>query len=336
MKKFLIIQTAFIGDVVLATGISEKLHQTFPDAQIDFLLRKGNEGLVKDHPFLHNVWVWDKKNQKNKNLLRIIGHVRKEKYDYVINVHRFATSGLITWLSGAKNKIGFDKNPFSFCYTHKVKHVLSEPYTSNPLHETDRNHLLIRDITDDQKALPKLYPSAKDYNSVKAYKNQPYVCIAPSSVWFTKQFPAEKWTELIDEIPERFSVYLLGAPGDEAIAKTVIHASTNKRVVSLCGKLNFLESAALMQHATMNYANDSAPMHFASAVNAPVTAVYCSTVPAFGFGPLSDYNNVVEVPERLSCRPCGLHGHSACPEGHFNCAKKITNSQLLWWTSKTT
>jgi ADP-heptose:LPS heptosyltransferase len=43
-----------------------------------------------------------------------------------------------------------------------------------------------------------------------------------------------------------------------------------------------------MKDAAMNYVNDSAPMHFASAVNAPVTAVYCSTIPAFGFGPLSD------------------------------------------------
>ena len=84
-----------------------------------------------------------------------------------------------------------------------------------------------------------------------------------------------------------------------------------------------------MRDAVMNYVNDSAPMHFASAVNAPVTAVYCSTIPEFGFGPLSDESYVVEIAEPLDCRPCGLHGYKACPLGHFNCARNIHDRQLL-------
>ena len=79
----------------------------------------------------------------------------------------------------------------------------------------------------------------------------------------------------------------------------------------------------------MNYVNDSAPMHLASAVNAPVCVIYCSTVPHFGFGPLSDISNIVEVKENLDCRPCGLHGHRACPKGHFKCAQQIDVQQLL-------
>jgi len=84
-----------------------------------------------------------------------------------------------------------------------------------------------------------------------------------------------------------------------------------------------------MKDAVMNYVNDSAPMHFASAMNAPVTAVYCSTVPSFGYGPLSDERHIVEVKEALSCRPCGLHGYKACPLQHFKCAMDITDEQLL-------
>ncbi len=334
MKKILIIQTAFIGDVVLATGILEKLHSFFPDAQIDFLLRKGNEGLLKDHPFLHNVWLWDKKKEKNRNLLRIIRQIRKEQYSHVINLQRFFSSGLITFFSGAPYKAGFDKNPFSFCFTQKINHLLSAPYSASIIHETDRNHALIANLTDDVKALPKLYPSAKDYAHTASLKTNPYICIAPSSVWFTKQFPPEKWSELINALPENYTIYLLGAPGDEAIAQDIITHSHHRKPVSLCGKLSFLESAALMKDAVMNYTNDSAPLHFASAMNAPVTAVYCSTVPAFGFGPLSDRSKIVEIKESLSCRPCGLHGHKACPMGHFKCAKKITNDQLIWWISK--
>jgi heptosyltransferase-2 len=80
----------------------------------------------------------------------------------------------------------------------------------------------------------------------------------------------------------------------------------------------------------MNYVNDSAPLHLASAVNASVTAIFCSTVPDFGFGPLSDKSRVVETQEKLDCRPCGLHGFKACPEGHFKCATAIKTEQLLW------
>ena len=87
--------------------------------------------------------------------------------------------------------------------------------------------------------------------------------------------------------------------------------------------------AALMEGAAMNYVNDSAPLHIASAMNAPVTAVFCSTVPAFGFGPLRENGRVVETTEKLDCRPCGLHGHRACPKGHFRCALGIGVEQVV-------
>ncbi len=336
MLKLLVIQTAFTGDVVLATAVLEKLHHQYPAAQIDFLLRKGNEGLLENHPFITNLLVWDKKSNKMAKLLKIAIQVRKEHYTHVINLHRFASSGLITFLSGAKCKAGFDKNPFSFCYTKKVAHIISEPYTGNSIHEVQRNQMLIADITDREAAMPALYPTPADYEFVKQYQASPYICIAPSSVWFTKQFPAEKWISLINRLPAHYRICLLGAPSDKDLGDAIVNKAIHAHVENLCGKLTFLHSAALMQNADMNYANDSAPLHFASAMNAPVTAVFCSTVPAFGFGPLRDNAQVVEISERLYCRPCGLHGHKTCPEGHFRCAMDITNDQLLWWTSKTT
>ena len=335
MHKFLVIQTAFTGDVVLATAVIEKLHHHYPGERIDFLLRKGNEGLLYQHPYITNLLVWDKKKQKKQNLLRIALQVKKEKYTHIINIHRFAASGFITFFSGAPYKVGFDKNPFSFCYTKAVPHIISKPYNEHFVHETSRNQALIEDITDKTPALPRLYPSESDIALIKQYQQRPYICIAPSSVWFTKQFPAEKWIALLDKLPEKYNVFILGAPGDSELAEKILAKTLYPGVRNLCGKLSFLQSAALMQLAEMNYANDSAPLHFASAMNAPVTAVFCSTVPAFGFGPLRDNGKVVEIEEKLYCRPCGLHGHKVCPEGHFRCATEITNDQLLWWTSKT-
>jgi heptosyltransferase II len=336
MLKLLVIQTAFTGDVVLATALVEKLHSYYPDAQIDFLLRKGNEGLLKDHPYLTNIHIWDKTEQKLANLLKIIVRIRKQKYTHVIDPHRFASSGAVTLFSGAAYRAGFDKNPFSFSFTKKVKHIISDPYDERPLHEVERNQALIAPFTDTEAAFPKLHPPPADYEAVKKLQDTSYICIAPSSVWFTKQFPAEKWVALVNLLPAHMNIYLLGGPPDSMLAEGILSKTLHKKVSNLCGKLNFLQSAALMQKAEMNYTNDSAPLHFASAMNAPVTAVFCSTVPAFGFGPLRKNGTVVEISERLYCRPCGLHGRKACPEGHFRCATDITNDQLLWWTSKTT
>jgi heptosyltransferase-2 len=353
VPKFLIIQTAFIGDVVLATAIIEKLHQYFPDAQIDFLVRKGNEALLAGHPWLNEVLVWDKKEGKLKNLFRIGRLIRKRHYDKVINVQRFAATGLLTAFSGAKETIGFDKNPLSRFFTKRVPHIVSAPVkpgssstSSTPLHEIDRNQQLIKEFTDETPAKPRLYPTKKDEEKISAYQTPtPYITISPASVWFTKQYPKEKWVAFIKELPENYHIYLLGAPSDKPLAQYILRETqpqqptapstapspnpASPRITDLTGQLSFLQSAALMRSAAINYVNDSAPMHFASSVNAPVTAVYCSTIPGFGFGPLSDNSNIVEIQQPLDCRPCGLHGYKACPKGHFHCAYKIQESQLL-------
>ena len=324
MQKILIIQTAFTGDVVLATALPEKLHRFFPEAQIDFLVRKGNEGLLKDHPFLHETLIWNKKENKNKNLLNLLKKIRIEKYDKVINLQRFASTGMLTAFSGAKEKIGFDKNPFSFLFTKKIKHDLT-----NSKHEVERNNELIQHLTDDSFTRPRLYPSANDYKEIEKYTSQPYVCMTPASVWFTKQYPVDKWIDLINNFPSVYNIFLLGGKEDAEICKKIKENSVNNKIEILAGKLNFLSSVALMKNAKMNYTNDSAPLHFASAVDAPVTAIFCSTVPAFGFYPLSSKSFIVETKEILSCRPCSLHGLKACPLGHFKCAYTIETSQLL-------
>lgn len=328
MRKILIIQTAFIGDVVLATGVLEKLHQQFPEAEIDFVVRKGNESLFANHPFLHEVLIWIKKESKYLNLFRLILKIRSNKYDLVINMQRYAATGFMTVLSGGKTTIGFDKNPLSFLFSQKIIHQFSSG-DGKTLHEIERNHLLIQSLTDENTAKPHLYPSIEDESFIKEYQTIPYICIAPASVWFTKQFPTEKWISFVNEIPSICPIYLLGAPSDISVCNEIIAGKTHPSVTNMAGKLTFLQSAALQKRAMMNYVNDSAPMHFASSVNAPVSAVYCSTIEGFGYGPLSHKSFVIETIKPLSCRPCGLHGKKACPLGHFDCAYTITNEQLL-------
>jgi heptosyltransferase-2 len=323
--KILLLQTAFIGDAILASSILETIHLHLPDAAIHLLVRKGNEGIFLGHPFLTRLWVWNKKDGKYGSLLRLGNEIRKEDFDYCINMQRFGSTGLLTIFSGATTTIGFDKNPFSRFFTYRIPHVIGDG-----THETGRNHQLLAPLLGNAAmAGPRIYPSAIDQAAVSLYQGSPYVCMAPTSVWYTKQWPSHKWTALCNIIPAGTNIYLLGSPADHDTCEAIRRDTTNGSVKNLCGTLSLLQSAALMQGAVMNYVNDSAPMHLCSAVNAPVTAIYCSTVPEFGFGPLSAQSRIRQRQEPLYCRPCGIHGYRACPEGHFKCAEDIDVENVI-------
>lgn len=322
--KFLIIQTAFAGDVVLATPLIEKLKKHFPECRIDFVLRKGNENLLLNHPLLNNIYIWDKKKSKFTGLLKIIAEVRKQKYEYVINLQRFVSSGMLTVLSGAGTKIGFSKNPLSLLFTYRYKHILDQG-----IHETDRNLSLLENICEISPEKPKLYPEKYAFENTQKYKTvRNYICLAPASVWFTKQMPVKTWVQLILLAKNEFEIYLLGGKEDFELCEKISMQAEISSNANLCGKLNFQESAALMKDASMNFVNDSAPMHIASAVNAPVCAIYCSTLPSFGFRPVSDISYIMEMQGPLYCRPCGIHGFKECPEKHFKCGRDIKAEHL--------
>ena len=334
----LLIQTAFIGDVILATALVEQLHRQAPAAPLDVLVRRGNEALLAGHPHIRQVLVWDKKHRKYANLLALLRRIRRTGYGRVITLQRFASTGFLAAFSGAAERVGFAENPFSRFFTRRVLHVVGDG-----THEVARNAGLVAGspapannhqtkLGKKQPATPKprLYPSAADEAAAAPYAAVgEYVCIAPTSVWFTKQYPASKWRELLAALPAGLPVYLLGGPPDAPACAQLAEAAGRPGLVNLAGQLSLLASAALLRGAVLNYVNDSAPLHLCSAVDAPVCVVFCSTVPAFGFGPLSSFSRVVQHAPGLACRPCGLHGHARCPLGHFRCALAIDTAQLL-------
>jgi heptosyltransferase-2 len=316
-KNILVIQTAFIGDAILASSVLEKLHAFFPEAKISILVRKGNESLYLDHPFLTQTLVWNKQEGKYKSLFRLLKIIRAQKFDTVINLHRFASSGFLTAFSKARYTSGYDKNPFSFLFDNKSKHKIGDGR-----HEIDRYNDLIESITDKTIAKPKLYPTFKQFSKIEPFVSQAFVCMAPSSVWFTKQLPKDKWIELCNSIPKEVVIYLLGGPSDKTLCEEIKNKSTHESFQILAGELSLLESCELMKHAKMNYVNDSGPLHLASAGNSPTTAFFCSTIPKYGFYPLAYNSNVIEVRD-LYCKPCGLHGYKTCPKNNFRCGNEI-------------
>jgi heptosyltransferase-2 len=324
--KILIIQTAFIGDVILATSLVEQTKAMYPNSEIHFLLRHGNQSLLKYNPHINKVIVWNKSKSKYSSLIKLALDARSENYDLLLNIQRFTSSGIFCLLSGAKITVGFDKNPLSIFFTKQVKHKIPFIKDGEIQHEVQRNALLLNDaLTTAVK--PKLYFSKEETSKVDALieKETPYIVLAPSSVWFTKQWSKEKWIELTKRISKNYTLFFIGGPDDKEYIETINQGFG----INLCGVLSLTESAYLMKNAQRVLVNDSAPLHLASSVNANTTAIFCSTVKDFGYFPLSDNSCVISTDEELSCRPCGLHGKKACPLTHFKCSETIDVNRVI-------
>jgi len=324
MKRVLVAQTAFLGDCVLATSLLGAIHVEHPDWHIDVLVRKGCEGLFVGHPFVGKVLVWDKGSDKNLGLFRLIKEIRANEYHIMLQAQRFLSGSLSLILSGAEHKVGYASAPLSWLFTHRAAHDFKDNW-----HEVDRLDQLWKPFSkQNQRPRPRLYPTEEQQLKASSYSETPFVTIAPGSVWATKQWPVAKWIELVRQINGRYRVLIIGSKAETLLAEEIMAGCTRFEVQNLCGKTDLLVAAAIMQRAAMNYSNDSLPVHLASAVNAPMCMVYCSTVPQFGFYPLSDVAHIIEPPQ-LDCRPCGLHGQRACPKGHFRCAHEVNVGALV-------
>lgn len=333
-KALLIIQTAFIGDTILASSFAREVSREYPEHEIHFLCRYGNQSVLDGLPFIHKLWVWDKRGSKYQSLWRMIKELRQYRFEVVFNLHRHFNSGLVSLCMRAAQTVGFKQNPLSVFYSKKVNHRIPHTVQGKSWHEVQRNLQLLQAVKSNypmpinpKLVRPQLPITEIHRQKVQEYKSKmPYVVVAPASVWFTKQWEEASYQGLVALLSQRFQVYLIGGPDDHSLCERVKATSTS---VNLCGKLNLLESAALMEEAVRVFVNDSGPLHLASSVNAPSTSFFCATIKEFGYGPLSDDSQVLESPEKLTCRPCGLHGHVSCPQDHFKCAKNITVEMAL-------
>lgn len=306
-----------MGDVVLMTPIITELNRIYPESMIDVVVRKGSESLLANNPKINRLLIWNKKENKYKNLFRTINSIRKYTYDEVITLQRHSNAGWMTLFAKTKKRIGFDKNSFSWMYTIKVHHSLTEGS-----HEVERNLRLIAHHGAKIRIRPELYPSDVDRKKVQELVNGPYYCIAPSSVVKSKQLPTNKWIELMSYLTTQGEVFLLGGPEDNEMC-TMLAENFGEKVTVLAGKLSLLQSAALMEGAKMNFVNDSSPLHLASAMNAPVRAFFTSTIPLYGFGPLSENSKVIEPADKLTPEMTTPRGIKKAINGHYNMGFKI-------------
>ena len=331
ISRILIIQTAFLGDVILCTPLIKAARKLFPNSFISFLLIPETKNVLENNPHLNEILVYDKRGKEKglKNFIKQVRRIKKKDFDLAIIPHRYIRSALLAYLAGIPQRIGFDKGTGSFLFTHKVTY-------QNDLHEVDRNLRLVKDFSHDlSDGAPELFPSPEDFSYASQLlqdagvkENDRIVGIAPGSVWATKRWLPERFAQVSDLLTKEAGskVVFLGSKQDERLCLEIA-TFMEKQPVILAGKTNILQSAAVISKCQVILSNDSAPVHIASAMKRPVVAIFGSTIPEFGFGPYGEDYTIIE--KKMECRPCGIHGKNRCPKKHFRCMTEITTREVF-------
>jgi len=325
-KRILIVQTAFLGDVVLTLPLVQKIHEKFLNAEIDFMAIPAAQNLLSTIPQINHLWIYDKHDQE-KGLAAFINYTRnlREKYYQIAFVpHCSMRSAALIWLAKIPTRIGFNRSAGKWLFTDVIPYPIG-------VHEINRNlHLLKRYGVDPTvKVIPRLYFSEKDKQTVQEFLKEHslnagrrFITIAPGSVWATKRWLPEYFAKLADMLGEiRYQIVLIGDESDKPIARAIAE-STKLSIYSAVGKFSVRQSALLIRSSRLLITNDSAPMHLAVAGRTPVVAIFGPTVREFGFYPYGECDRIAEL-KNLICRPCGKHGGAKCPIGTFECMKNL-------------
>lgn len=321
----LVIQTAFLGDVVLTTPLLAELAQRH--GPVDVVTTPAAAPLLETHPAVRRVFPYDKRRADRglAGLRRLARRLRAERYAVAYLPHRSLRSAALARLAGIPRRVGY-ADGWRALYTE------ARPRPRGG-HEIDRLLALIEE-TPLHEARPTLQLVASDVARVEAeltaaVVGRPFAALAPGSIWGSKRWP--HFAALARRLAPHLDVVLVGGSDDAVLADAIVAGAVGgaaHRVVSLCGRLSLRESAAVIRAAAVLVTNDSAPLHFAQAVQTPTVAIFGPTIPAFGFGPRGPRDVVVGL-DGLTCRPCSPHGPAACPLGHHRCLQGVSVDDVL-------
>ncbi len=320
-RRVAIIQTAFLGDLVLSLPLIDAVKQINTSAKLAVIARPGAAQLLENHPNVDKLFVFEKHgaNRGLPGLFRLAGKIRQLKCDLALIPHRSFRSALLARMTGIPVLIGYAKTPGAWLYTKKVDRDWNK-------YEGARNLDLLQPIvSQDFSPIPSLILPDKAVEEaarlVEASDQEQWIALAPGSVWPTKRWPEQYWIELLKQLEAQGkSCIIVGGPEDAALGDRILKNSTGASR-NAAGKLSIAGSAALLKRCSLLVSGDTAPVHLAVAVDTPVLTIFGPTVPEFGFAPIGDKDRVIGLD--LSCRPCRIHGSKKCPLGHHDCMKKL-------------
>ena len=314
--KILIIRFSSIGDIVLTSPVIRCLKKQVNGIELHYLTKKAFETVLAGNPQL------DKIHYLENSLSDCIQELKKEKFDYIIDLHHNLRT---SWI---KTKLGVSSSSFDKLNWQKWLLVNLKRNTLPPVHIVDRYLETVKFLGVKNDHIGLDYFLLKTYTLAEMLppSHQSYIALVIGAQHATKRLPVDKLTELCKGI--KGSVVLLGGPEDKERGEEIIKAAGH-HVFNACGKFKLDESAFLISKAQKVISHDTGLMHIAAAFNKPILSVWGNTVPEFGMYPYkADYSRIIQVKD-LSCRPCSKIGFKNCPKGHFKCMNLIDLNLLI-------
>jgi heptosyltransferase-2 len=310
----LVIQTAFLGDVILTTPLLTALARKH--GPVDVVVTPGAAGLIEGHPAVRDVIRYDKQGRDAgmAALWRLGRRLRQRGYATAYLPHRSWRSAVLALLARVPDRTGFADSAAAITYTTRVTRAPTG-------HEVER--LLALAGSGTRPAPPvSLGLTPKDHAAADRWLAEHtippgFTAIAPGSIWGTKRWPFCPALAAALDGP----LVVVGGVDDAALAAEIVAAAPS-RAWSAAGHLTVRASAALIERARVLVANDSAPLHLATAVGTPAVALFGPTVPEQGFGPRGS-RSLTLGHAGLACRPCSAHGPRVCPLGHHRCMREL-------------
>lgn len=311
MPKYLVIRFSSIGDIVLTSPVIRCLKKQKPDAEIHFVTKASFKVLLENNPYIEKVITFQ------KEIDEIADALKKENYDFVIDLHRNLRSTRL------KQKL---KKPSATFPKLNYKKFLLTTFKINKLpdiHVVDRYFKAVEDlgIVNDQLGLNYFIPAQDEVHISDFGIPEKFIAFSIGAQFNTKKLPNKKISELIQKI--NLPVVLLGGETDFDNASEI--SKTNSSIINLCGRINLNQAASIVKQATKVVTHDTGLMHIASSFNKPIISIWGNTVPAFGMYPYFPQNkngfSIHEV-KNLKCRPCSKIGYQKCPKKHFDCMMK--------------
>ena len=320
-----VIQTSFLGDMVLTTPLLAELARRGP---VDVVATPAAAALLANHPAVRHLHVYDKRGAARGvrglyQTARAIGAPGGDRRPHVAYLAQGSVrSAVLARLAGIGERVGFASSAGRHLYTRRI------PYHAE-WHHAERLWSLAAapgERPDARQLRPHLYPGSAERDAVDAllrgaaHDGEPLIVLAPGSVWATKRWP--HYAELARSLAGRARLVIVGGADDADLARDIV-AAAGPSAIDATGRLSLLASAELISRALCLVTNDSAPQHLASAMGTPTVSIFGPTVPAFGFGPLAP-GSVVAEHDAMPCRPCDRHGPQRCPLTHWRCMRDLT------------
>jgi heptosyltransferase-2 len=351
-----VIQTSFLGDVILTTPLLAALAELGP---VDVVTTPAGAPILARDPSVRAIIIYDKRGAargiaglwQTAQVLKSRfglggapseashpartsggngGSAPKSPAPVAYLAQGSVRSGMLALLAGFPERVGFATSPARALYSRTVPYRADQHHAERlwrlgaPSPDADPPPGAIR---------PRLYPAPSDVAAVDellaaaAHRGEPLIALAPGSAWGAKRWPG--YPALAAALARTARIVVVGGVEDQGLAVQIRDAVAGPAgtVIDATGKLPVLAAAELIRRCVAIVTNDSAPQHLASAVGTPTVTIFGPTVPAFGFGPLAPRHATAGV-EGLECRPCDKHGPQHCPLGHWRCMRNLAVAEI--------